>query len=79
MIISKTPLRASLFGGGSDFRAYFENSRLGYGSVLSVGLDMRRAFRCGERINRQDGIREMVLFSCKALGQAKSKGKQEWI
>lgn len=40
MIISKTPLRASLFGGGSDFRAYFENSKLGYGSVLSVGLDM---------------------------------------
>lgn len=26
MIISKTPLRASLFGGGSDFKAYFENS-----------------------------------------------------
>lgn len=40
MIISKTPLRASLFGGGSDFRAYFESSSLGYGSVLSVGLDM---------------------------------------
>lgn len=40
MIISKTPLRASLFGGGSDFRAYFEKSALGYGSVLSAGLDM---------------------------------------
>lgn len=40
MIISKTPLRASLFGGGSDFKAYFENSSLGYGSVLSAGLDM---------------------------------------
>ncbi len=40
MIISKTPLRASLFGGGSDFRAYFETSELGYGSVLSAGLDM---------------------------------------
>lgn len=40
MIISKTPLRASLFGGGSDFKAYFENSLLGYGSVLSAGLDM---------------------------------------
>lgn len=40
MIISKTPLRASLFGGGSDFKAYFETSAIGYGSVLSAGLDM---------------------------------------
>lgn len=40
MIISKTPLRASLFGGGSDFKSYFANSELGYGSVLSAGLDM---------------------------------------
>lgn len=40
MIISKTPLRASLFGGGSDFKSYFQNSEIGYGSVLSVGLDM---------------------------------------
>ncbi len=40
MIISKTPLRASLFGGGSDFEAYFRTSELGYGSVLSAGLDM---------------------------------------
>ncbi len=40
MIISKTPLRASLFGGGTDFKAYFETSELGYGSVLSAGLDM---------------------------------------
>lgn len=40
MIISKTPLRASLFGGGSDFKAYFENSVMGYGSVLSAGLNM---------------------------------------
>lgn len=40
MIISKTPLRASLFGGGSDFKAYFESSELGYGSVLSAALDM---------------------------------------
>ena len=40
MIISKTPLRASLFGGGSDFKAYFETAEPGYGSVLSAGLDM---------------------------------------
>lgn len=39
MVISKTPLRASLFGGGSDFKEYFENSAIGYGSVLSAALD----------------------------------------
>ena len=40
MIISKTPLRMSFFGGGTDFRTYFENSRFGYGSVISTALDM---------------------------------------
>lgn len=40
MIISKTPLRASFFGGGTDFRDYFENSRFGYGEVLSTALNM---------------------------------------
>lgn len=40
MIISKTPLRASFFGGGSDFKDYYENSRLGRGAVISTGLDM---------------------------------------
>ena len=40
MIISKTPLRASLFGGGTDFKAYFETSTMGYGSVLSAALNM---------------------------------------
>ena len=40
MIISKTPLRASLFGGGTDFAGYYENSKYGYGTVLSTALDM---------------------------------------
>lgn len=40
MIISKTPLRMSFFGGGTDFKAYYENSRFGYGSVISTALDM---------------------------------------
>ena len=40
MIISKTPLRASLFGGGTDFKGYWANSRMGYGTVLSAALDM---------------------------------------
>lgn len=40
MIISKTPLRCSFFGGGTDFHDYYENSRYGYGSVISTALDM---------------------------------------
>lgn len=40
MIISKTPLRCSFFGGGTDFRDYYETSRLGYGSTISTALDM---------------------------------------
>lgn len=40
MIISKTPLRASFFGGGTDFKDYYENSSSGYGSVISTALNM---------------------------------------
>lgn len=40
MIISKTPLRMSFFGGGTDFKTYYENSRYGYGTVISTALDM---------------------------------------
>ncbi|WP_411678489.1 GHMP kinase [Caproicibacter sp.] len=40
MIISKTPLRCSFFGGGTDFKDYYENSRFGYGSTISTALNM---------------------------------------
>lgn len=40
MIISKTPLRCSFFGGGTDFKDYYENSIVGYGSTISTTLDM---------------------------------------
>ncbi len=40
MIVSKTPLRCSFFGGGTDFRGYYENSRYGYGTVLSTAINM---------------------------------------
>lgn len=40
MIVSKTPLRASFFGGGTDFHNYFRNSKYGYGSVISTGINM---------------------------------------
>jgi len=40
MVISKTPLRCSFFGGGTDFKDYYENSRFGYGTVISTALAM---------------------------------------
>lgn len=40
MVISKTPLRASFFGGGTDFKGYYANSRFGYGEVLSTAIGM---------------------------------------
>lgn len=40
MIISKTPLRMSFFGGGTDFKGYYENSKYGYGNVISTALNM---------------------------------------
>jgi len=36
MIISKTPLRMSFAGGGSDFKGYYQK---GYGSVVSTAID----------------------------------------
>lgn len=40
MIISKTPLRCSFFGGGTDFVDYYKNAKYGYGTVLTTALNM---------------------------------------
>lgn len=40
MVVSKTPLRASFFGGGTDFKDYFEQTSKGYGNVVSTALNM---------------------------------------
>lgn len=40
MIISKTPLRMSFFGGGTDFKDYYEKGKYGYGAVISTALNM---------------------------------------
>jgi len=37
MIISKTPLRISFAGGGTDLRSYYKNNR--YGAILSTSID----------------------------------------
>lgn len=40
MIISRTPFRVSMFGGGTDFAGYYEHSKYGYGAVLSTAINM---------------------------------------
>ena len=37
MIISKTPLRISFAGGGTDLRSFYQNNK--FGAVLSTGID----------------------------------------
>ena len=53
MIISKTPLRASFFGGGTDFADYFRNSRFGYGSVISTALNMHVYITVNKRFDNK--------------------------
>lgn len=53
MIISKTPLRVSFFGGGTDFKDYYENSSYGYGSVISTALNMYVYIMVCKRFDRK--------------------------
>ena len=52
MIISQSPLRISLFGGGSDLPAYLENHR---GAVLSFAIN-RRVYIVGHPFTHRKGI-----------------------
>lgn len=55
MIISRTPFRVSLFGGGTDFEGYYRNSRFGYGKVISTTINMYTYMTVNKRID--DNIR----------------------
>lgn len=75
MVISKTPLRASFFGGGTDFKDYYENTLIGYGSVVSTTLDMyvyimvnkrfddqiRISYRIQELVDQVDKIQHNII------------------
>ena len=75
MVISKTPLRASFFGGGTDFKDYYENTTLGYGSVVSTTIDMyvyimvnkrfddmiRISYRVQELVKNVDEIKHNII------------------
>ncbi len=75
MIISKTPLRASFFGGGSDFKNYYENTTIGYGSTLSTTINMfvyimvnkrfddniRVSYRIQELVSHVDEIQHNIV------------------
>ena len=75
MVISKTPLRASFFGGGTDFSDYYENSEIGYGSTISTTLNMyiyimvnkrfddkiRLSYRIQELVDSVDEIEHNII------------------
>ncbi len=75
MVVSKTPLRASFFGGGTDFKDYYENTTLGYGSVISSAINMyvyimitkrfderiRVCYRVQEMVNSVDEIQHNII------------------
>lgn len=75
MVVSKTPLRASFFGGGTDFRDYYENTSIGYGNVISTTLNMgvyimvtkrfddqiRVCYRIQEMVSHVDEIQHNII------------------
>lgn len=75
MIVSKTPLRCSFFGGGTDFSGYYLNSQYGYGTVLSTALNMyvyimvckrfdnkiRVCYRVQEIVEKVDDIQHNIV------------------
>lgn len=75
MVISKTPLRMSFFGGGTDFKGYYENSKFGYGSTISTAVDMylyitvnkrmddkiRLVYQEGELVDNVDDIKHNII------------------
>lgn len=75
MIVSKTPLRASFFGGGTDFYEYYHNSKYGYGTVISTALDMhvyivinkrfdnkiRLVYKDNELVNTVDDVKHNII------------------
>ena len=75
MVISKTPLRASFFGGGTDFKDFYECTEIGYGSTISTALNMyvyimvnkrfdrkiRVSYRIQELVDRVDEIQHNII------------------
>lgn len=75
MVISKTPLRASFFGGGTDFKDYYESTAIGYGSVVSTAVNMyvyimvnkrfddsiRISYRIQELVENVDQIQHNII------------------
>lgn len=79
MVISKTPLRISFAGGGTDLRSYYKNNR--YGAVLSTSIDsyiyvaikkqtsiFREKYRLNysetELVNNHEDIKNPIIREC---------------
>ena len=85
MIISRTPLRVSLAGGGTDIQDYY---RTGYGSVLSLAIknymyvtvnkrfedDIRISYSKTEIVDAVDKIYEKALQAGAVSGKLTGAG-----
>lgn len=75
MIITKTPLRISLFGGGTDLKEYYKT---GHGSVLNMSIDkyiyiivnpkfdnsIRVSYSKTENVNRIEDLQHPIVKEC---------------
>lgn len=75
MIITKTPLRISLFGGGTDLKEYYKT---GHGSVLNMSIDkyiyiivnpkfdnsIRVSYSKTENVNRVEDLQHPIIKEC---------------
>src|SRR4051794_12251400 len=59
MIVSRTPLRVSFFGGGTDYPEYF---RRGRGAVLGIAID-KYVYIAALRLTSVLGYRYRVSYS----------------
>lgn len=66
MIISRTPFRVSLFGGGTDFPDYYRKSKYGYGVVISTAVNRYTYFTVNNRFE------EMIRVSYSQTEYVKS-------
>jgi len=83
MIVSRTPLRISFVGGGSDFPSFYKQSTKGYGAVISTTINkyiyitvnkkfdekIRASYSITETVDRVSDLKqELIRESLKTVG-----------
>ena len=69
MIISRTPFRMSLFGGGTDFADYYHDGKYGYGAVISTTIDMYTYMTVNKRMDDMIRVGYSVTENVSSVGE----------